>query len=216
LQQVIELARSRDSHKLADARMHARKYLAGHPDTKFAYQAAMLLAIGPDAEVDRYRVRSRRCIFPDDPRADMKQALYSPDRWSYLANLFQKTYYDLFSLPSRPLLHIALSAGLSALKTPSCHSAYAPTISSSNSSTTTVCPICSTELNELARNVPYAHHTKSYVENDLVVLPNGRIYGRERLNACNEKLGTKVGKVRDPMNLSTLFDEKDVKKVFIS
>jgi len=79
-----------------------------------------------------------------------------------------------------------------------------------------VCPICSTELNELARNVPYAHHTKSYVENDPVVLPNGRIYGRERLRRVNEKVGTPVGKVRDPTDLGVMFEERAVKKVFIS
>lgn len=79
-----------------------------------------------------------------------------------------------------------------------------------------MCPICSTELNELARNVPYAHHTKSYVENDPVVLPNGRIYGSERLRVINEKLGTPRGRVKDLMDFHEEFDEKDVKKVFIS
>ena len=78
-----------------------------------------------------------------------------------------------------------------------------------------MCPICSTELNELARNVPYAQHTKSYVENDPVVLPNGRIYGRERLMQVNEKLGTPPGKIRDPMDRSQVFDEATIKKVFI-
>lgn len=81
---------------------------------------------------------------------------------------------------------------------------------------TSVCPICSTELNELARKVPYAHHSKSWVENDPVVLPNGRIYGRERLMAVNEKLGVDVGKIRDPTNPWQEYDQKWVKKVFIS
>ena len=64
--------------------------------------------------------------------------------------------------------------------------------------------------------MPYAHHTKSYVENDTVVLPNGRISGRERLMAMNEKIGTPDGKVRDPTDLSQEFDESQIKKVFIS
>lgn len=79
-----------------------------------------------------------------------------------------------------------------------------------------MCPICSTELNELARNVPYAHHTKSYVESDPVVLPNGRIYGRERLMKFQEKVGTEDGKIRDPTVATEVFDEGSIKKVFIS
>jgi macrophage erythroblast attacher len=97
-----------------------------------------------------------------------------------------------------------------------CHSAYTSSSSNASSSTTTVCPICSTELNELARNVPYAHHTKSYVENDPVVLPNGRIYGRERLERVNEKVGTPAGKIRDPTDLGNVFERASVRKVFIS
>ncbi|OCK78841.1 macrophage erythroblast attacher [Lepidopterella palustris CBS 459.81] len=198
LQQYIELVRSCNTQKLMEATMHARKYLAPHQDTNFTIRAAGLLAYSPDTEAEPYR------------------SLYSAERWEFLSNLFVKTHNELFSLPSRPLLHIALSAGLSALKTPSCHSQYASSSSNANSSTTTVCPICSTELNELARNVPYAHHTKSYVENDPVVLPNGRIYGRDRLLQVNEKIGTPPGKIRDPTDMGQLYDESEIKKVFIS
>ena len=81
-----------------------------------------------------------------------------------------------------------------------------------------VCPICSTELNELARNVPYAHHTKSYMEEDPVVLPNGRVFGRERLERLNEKVGTRGGMVRDPTEGAEGKEWKweEVGKVFIS
>ena len=113
------------------------------------------------------------------------------------------------------MLNLALSAGLTALKTPSCHSQFTSSSSNATSSATSVCPICSTELNELARAVPYAQHAKSYVEADPVVLPNGRIYGRERLIAANEKLGTVPGKVRDPTERDQLFDESQIQKVFI-
>ncbi|OCL05024.1 protein fyv10 [Glonium stellatum] len=198
LQQYIELVRSGNAQKLTEATMHARKYLAPHQDTNFAIRAAGLLAFPPETQAEPYK------------------SLYAPERWDSLSSLFIKTHNELFSLPSRPLLHIALSAGLSALKTPSCHSQYASSSSNASSSTTTVCPICSTELNELARNVPYAHHTKSYVENDPVVLPNGRIYGRERLMQINEKIGTPPGKIRDPTGMAQLYDESQIKKVFIS
>jgi macrophage erythroblast attacher len=146
--------------------------------------------------------------------------MYSPARWTYLSHLYTTTHHTLISLPTQPLLHIALSAGLSALKTPACHSRYASSSSNSHSTTTKVCPICSTELNELARNVPYAHHTKSYVESDPIVLPNGRIYGRKGLEDLQRKLiggvgEVKDGELRDPTT-GEVFQWNEVKKVYIS
>jgi macrophage erythroblast attacher len=142
--------------------------------------------------------------------------MYSPARWGELADLFIRTHHDLLNFSSRPLLQIALSAGLSALKTPSCHSEFISSSSNPHYSATSVCPICSTELNELARRVPYAHHTKSSVENDPVVLPNGRIYGRQRLVEMSQKSGHVAGgKVRDPLTRET-FDIGALKKVYIS
>lgn len=134
-----------------------------------------------------------------------------------LANLFMQTHNSLLSLPSVPLLHIALSAGLSALKTPSCHSFHLPAISptSSSSITTSVCPICSTELNDLARNVPYAHHTKSHVESDLVLLPNGCVYGTQRLEEYSRKAGLGPGQLKDLRN-GDIFSVDEVKRVYIS
>lgn len=143
------------------------------------------------------------------------QMLYSPARWDVLATLFVQTHHELFSLPARPLLHIALSAGLSALKTPSCHSKHASSTANASSTTTSVCPICSTELNELARKLPYAHHTKSYVENDPVVLPNGRVYGRDRLLEMSVKVGLDPGLVKDPTT-SHVYPASDIRKVYIS
>lgn len=66
--------------------------------------------------------------------------------------------------------------------------------------------------------MPYAHHTKSIVENDPVVLPNGRIYGSERLRVFNEKVGTEKGWVRDPVGGGTkeeLYRESEVRRVFV-
>ncbi|KAF2624007.1 protein FYV10 [Macroventuria anomochaeta] len=185
--------------KLVEARAHAKKYLSASGDFELLGRAAGLLAYRPWDEVEPYA------------------SLYSPSRWSHLASLFLTTHHNLYSLPPRPLLHIALSAGLSALKTPACHSAYTSSSANASSSTTTVCPICSTELNELARNVPYAHHTKSIVENDPVVLPNGRVYGSERLRLFNEKVGTEKGWVRDPVAGKTdeLWKESEVRRVFV-
>ncbi|KAF2841437.1 hypothetical protein M501DRAFT_1046243 [Patellaria atrata CBS 101060] len=197
LQQYIELVRTQNPNKIKEATMHARKYLASHSDIQLVTRAACLLAFPPNTPAEPYR------------------DLYSPNRWTHLTSLFLSTHHNLLSLPSRPLLHIALSAGLSALKTPACHSTYTSSSSNASSTSTSVCPICSTELNELARNVPYAQHSKSEVEHDPVVLPNGRIYGRERLRHVNEKMGTAKGMVRDPTDMK-LFEEQEIKKVFIS
>jgi macrophage erythroblast attacher len=152
--------------------------------------------------------------------SNLSQELYSQNRWDALSTLFMQTHNSLLSLPSVPLLHIALSAGLSALKTPSCHSSHntvstsiSPT--SSSSLTTSVCPICSTELNDLARNVPYAHHTKSHVESDLVLLPNGCVYGLQRLEEYSRKAGLNPGLVKDLRN-GEVFEVELVKKVYIS
>jgi macrophage erythroblast attacher len=148
------------------------------------------------------------------------QELYSQARWNTLANLFMETHNSLLALPSVPLLHIALSAGLSALKTPSCHSSHISSMSSisptsSSSITTSVCPICSTELNSLARNVPYAHHTKSHVESDLVLLPNGCVYGRQRLEEYSKRAGLDDGVVKD-LRSGEIFLGDDLQKVYIS
>lgn len=201
--------------KLVEARAHAKKYLSGSGDFELLGRAAGLLAYRPWDEVEPYAVRNS----PSPPNNSLTapQSLYSTSRWSHLATLFLTTHHTLYSLPPRPLLHIALSAGLSALKTPACHSAFTSSSANAASSTTTVCPICSTELNALARNVPYAHHTKSIVENDPVVLPSGRIYGSERLRAFNEKVGTEKGWVRDPVAGKTdeLWRESEVRRVFV-
>lgn len=146
---------------------------------------------------------------------DAVQSLFALSRWKYLARLFIQTHHELLSLPSQPLLHIALSAGLSALKTPLCHSAFTSSSSNSQSTSTSVCPICSTELNELARKMPYAHHSKSYVESDPIVLPNGRVYGKQRLIEISRKMGSvESGHIKDPTT-GQVFQESEMKKVYI-
>ncbi|KAF7592607.1 GID complex subunit containing RING finger motif [Aspergillus hancockii] len=199
LQQYIELVRTGDKKKFVEAMVHAKRFLTPYTESQSMeiHRAAGLLA------------------FPKDTKAEPYKSMYAPGRWVYLSDLFVRTHHELLSLPSRPLLHIALSAGLSALKTPSCHSAYTSSSSNSLSTTTSVCPICSTELHELARNMPYAHHTKSYVESDPIVLPNGRIYGQQRLLEMSKKVGcVEVGKVKDPTT-GEVFEESEMKKVYI-
>ncbi|CZT17179.1 related to Protein FYV10 [Ramularia collo-cygni] len=191
LQQFIELARGGDVGEKVAAIVHARKHLAGGQEVEFGLRAGGLLAHECDTMVEPYRM------------------MYAPARYPHLANLFLKTHHSLLQLPSQPLLYTALSAGLSALKTPSCHSVHTATHTGAP-----VCPICSTELNALAKGVPYAHHTKSFIDEDPVVLPNGRVYGRAKLEALNTKLGIGKGRVRDPAG-GEEWAEEEVRRVFI-
>ncbi|CAK7568092.1 MAG: GID complex subunit containing RING finger motif [Sporothrix epigloea] len=288
-QQFIELVRTKDTSRLVDAVAHARRYLTPMYSTypQECQQASVLMCY-PAVEA------------PED-----YAALWTDERWTVLADLFTTTYYQLLSLPSVPLLHLALSSGLSALKTPACHSSTAapvdenvtklqfgmpPTLPSlasvlampagvssgavgaagtmrppanlrslllsgvlgpgvvhapepethrtSNMSDNTngnksqaslsahtsvhgqqmgssVCPICSIELNELARHVPYAHHSKSHVEHDLLLLPNGHVYGKAKLDEYAQKTGLPSTEVRD-LQSGDVYQRSKLLKVYIT
>ncbi|KAI2639896.1 protein FYV10 [Hypomontagnella submonticulosa] len=206
-QQFIELIRDA-SIEPTEAVAYARKFLfpLWGSYKKECLQACGMMAIPPGSvrEVEAYA------------------ELYSPERWEVLADLFTKTHNELLALPPIPLLHIALSSGLSALKTPACHSsshaastAGPPSHSTSLSLASSVCPICSTELNELARGVPYAFHSKSHVEPDLLMLPNGRAYGRARLEEYARKAGLLDKQVKD-LRTGEIFGMDRLKKVYIT
>jgi macrophage erythroblast attacher len=211
------MVRTQQQDKMLDAIAFAKKYLIPFKDSfpREVSQAGGLLAFPPDIAHGEYR------------------RMYSADRWAMLADVFTQTHNSLLSLPSFPLLHIALSSGLSALKTPACHSAdhgvpppvgASPSADGTPAATTTaapplvstsVCPICSTELNDLARNVPYAHHSKSHVEHDLLLLPNGRVYSRERLEEHARKTALPEGQVKDPRT-GDIYPADGLKKVYIT
>jgi macrophage erythroblast attacher len=206
-QQYIELVRPYTPAKLNEAIAHAKKFLHPYREShnKEVQQACGLLAVPPE----------RAHAYP------AYRNLYSPKRWETLADTFVTTHNSLLSLPSIPLLHIALSSGLSALKTPACHSSHpasagaAPSHNTSLALASSVCPICSTELNELARAVPYAHHSQSHVEHDLLLLPNGRAYGRDRLEQYAKKAGLLEGQYKD-LRTGDVFSGERLKKVFIT
>lgn len=186
-QEYIELLRQVPQREMAryEAAEHARKFLAPHFQTYPAQNRAIAGLLAQDP------------ANPTEPYGEY----FALSRWSQLSLLFVDTHHSLFNLPTRPLLHVALSAGLSALKTPACHSSLNPAsaampgkhakLAVSHGGAlgigSSLCPICSIELNELARSVPYAHHTKSSVENDPLMLPNGRVYGRDRLMELEKK-----------------------------
>ncbi|KAJ2907224.1 hypothetical protein MKZ38_006518 [Zalerion maritima] len=225
-QQYVELVRQQTPESQLLAIAHAKKYL-------YPYQQAYPKEVKQSCGL---------LVFtPNNPGNPQYAKLFSDDRWEMLADLFTRTYNELLSLPSIPLLHVALSSGLSALKTPACHShtsgqgvnadgdvdmagstgsigdssGGAATFATESYTNGRMCPICSAELNELARNVPYAHHSKSHVDHDLMLLPNNRVYGLERLKNHAKKQGIEEGKVKD-LRGRDVYDEKDLKKVYIT
>ena len=62
--------------------------------------------------------------------------------------------------------------------------------------------------------MPYAHHARSSVEPDPVLLPSGRIYGMERLAVLANKLNLPAGQIKDPVT-DKLVNEGDLKKIYI-
>lgn len=115
-------------------------------------------------------------------------------------------------------LRTALTAGLTALKTRDCHEYIASGGKGKRPGTlswvTSLCPICSTELSELARDLPTCSPMTSVVDADPVVLPNGRVYGLERLEEYARKCEPNAAYVRDPVT-NEAFSRQQLTKVFI-
>lgn len=63
--------------------------------------------------------------------------------------------------------------------------------------------------------MPHALHSKSHVEPDLLLLPNGRAYGKARLEECAKQAGLSPGEVKD-LRTGDVYRVDELKKVFIS
>ncbi|KLO05660.1 hypothetical protein SCHPADRAFT_839102 [Schizopora paradoxa] len=200
LQEYIELARAR---KTIEAIAYMSKHLIQWQEThlKQIREASALLAFPSETPCGRYK------------------RLYDTSRWSNLVTSFRLAVYSLHSLPTEPLLHIALYAGLAALKLPVC---YAHTPSSSGRNVD--CPICDAQsLGQLALEVPWSHHLNSTIvcsgtgkimdaDNPPMAFPNGYVYSKEFLQ---EMAAKKDGRVTCPRT-GISCDFKDLRKVFIS
>ncbi|KAG5440695.1 hypothetical protein PCK2_000283 [Pneumocystis canis] len=205
LQEYIELVKKNEHFQ---AITYSRKYLAPYAEVHMQeFKRAMSLL-----------------IFPPDTTCEVYRKLYSSDRWILLADLFVLTHHNLYNLSVPPLLYITLSAGLSALKTPSCCSTESQKVNTSLFHST-LCPICSPELNSIASLVPYAHADRSSLidsltgekirsDNELIVLPNGQVYNQKSLFEKNEQFGIPKDIIWDPATAEKFSREK-IKKVFI-
>ncbi|KAF8521027.1 CTLH/CRA C-terminal to lish motif domain-containing protein [Gautieria morchelliformis] len=150
LQEYIELTRAR---KYEEAIPYSKKYLTPWYETHGVQitQAFNLLAFPPTTTCAPYK------------------RLYDTERWTVLSRTFRLAAYNLSTLPTEPLLHLALYAGLASLKLPSCYplpptSASAPSnppIAFSSSSTSL--PFSPSTYSSLSANLigtaPYSNST---------------------------------------------------------
>ena len=119
--------------------------------------------------------------------------MYDLGRWEGLVKSFRLAVYNLNTLPTEPLLHLALYGGLASLKLPACYD--------KSQTQNPDCPTCDEAgLGKLAEEVPWSHHVNSTIvcaitgkimneDNQPMAFPNGNVYSREvRSNATYHEL----------------------------
>ncbi|EKM57524.1 uncharacterized protein PHACADRAFT_251198 [Phanerochaete carnosa HHB-10118-sp] len=196
LQEFIELARDR---KLMEAIAYQKKHLIQWQETHSVQiqQASALLAFTPATAFGPYK------------------RLYDLARWDNLVQSFRLAIYNLSTLPTEPLLYLAMYAGLASLKLPSCYIHETKNVD---------CPVCDPDLGLLAKEVPFSHHVNSTIvcrlagkimdENNfpLAFPKNGHVYSKE---ALEDMAAINDGTVTCPRTKETChFTE--LRKVFIS
>ncbi|KAH7886941.1 CTLH/CRA C-terminal to lish motif domain-containing protein [Phlebopus sp. FC_14] len=194
LQEYIELARSR---KTQDAIAYSKKHLVPWQDTHLQQimQASVLLAVQPSTTCAQYR------------------RLYDESRWTSLIRSFRLAIYTLNSLPTEPLLNLALYSGLASMKLPACY----------DHTYNVDCPVCDPVIRSLADEVPYSHHANSTIvcrlsgkimdeDNMPMAFPNGYVYSRAALEDMAAKNN---GRVTCPRSGQTC-EYGALKKVFVS
>nr|XP_054766274.1 E3 ubiquitin-protein transferase MAEA-like [Lytechinus pictus] len=163
-----------------EAVRHARKYF-GSLDGEQIKKIMVLLA------------------FPSNPNISEYKELFDDLRWQKLVGQFREENYKLFQFNTTPVLTLTLEAGLAAMKTPQCYTDHAKNAD---------CPVCSKNLNELAKSLPFAHCAQSRLvcsmsgqvmneHNPPMMLPNGYVYG--------EKICPKTKKVYSMDELEKVF-----------
>jgi hypothetical protein len=144
-------------------------------------------------------------------------AYFSPKRWTYLKDLFLTNFCEISGLFPQPILIAALRAGLSALKTPSCHA------QDDQPTRNMHCPVCVKPLCELARDVPRAHHVHSTILCSISGLviggdelagvgPNGSVYAYKVFEEGAKRNG---GVFVDPRTGES-FTMSQVRKLYIT
>ncbi|XP_055371237.1 E3 ubiquitin-protein transferase MAEA [Condylostylus longicornis] len=193
VQEFIELVRE---DKRKDAVKHARKYFPSFEKDhlKEICQVMAILAFQSDTQLEPYK------------------SLFDPVRWDNLVLSFRNENYRLYQLSSQSLLSVTLQTGLSALKTPQCYSTGSKNYN---------CPVCQTDFNIIANNLPYSHCAQSRLicrvtglplnEHNLpMMLPNGQIFGQLAIPQITKEDGIVVC----PITKQVWCDPK-IEKVFV-
>ncbi|WVQ82383.1 hypothetical protein IAT38_004511 [Cryptococcus sp. DSM 104549] len=160
LQEFIELCRKRE---ITSAIAYSRKNLAGWAATHMVelQQGMTLLAFGEKTGVGMYR------------------RLYEHSRWEAVRDQFRETFLALYAQPSQSLLALALSAGLSALRLPSCVKHDPATRGRSNGHSTggggpTIGPVAPSHLVPLLPAAPPLHNIESLLSPSSPLAPGSR------------------------------------------
>lgn len=170
--------------------------------------------------------------------------VFSEDRWRGLSRCFTEDFTKVYGLSKTYPLLVYLSAGISSLKTRSCYCNQENTIFESDIGKQpplnldshswrdlslrgpnqyykllhkiNQCPVCSPELFNLSKNLPYAQLITSIFENPFK-LPNGNIYAFDKLLNPPDKTMSEIlarkGKVQDPLTQEIFFID-DCVRVF--
>lgn len=184
LQEYIELARA---GKRMEAIAYSQKHLVSWQETHLAQlkQAFGLLAFPPTTTCGPYKVAIP--IYYQEATLTVRQRLYDPARWVTLVQSFRLAVYNLSTLPTEPLLHLAMYGGLASLKLPACYDPQTKNVD---------CPVCDPNLGRLAEEVPFSHHVNSTIvcrlsgkimdeDNMPMAFPNGQVYSKEvRVRTC--------------------------------
>jgi len=191
LQDFIELIRA---NKRSEAVAYSRKYFPNLAPSHAELGAAMtLLVFQPMTHVGKYK------------------SFFSFDRWTHLQVMCRSDILRLHQLGDVSTFESTLEAGLSALKTHQCFH---------ENCRSEACPVCSTQLNSIAKRLPFAACTQSRLvcsasgdemneNNPPVMLPNGNVYGKRAID-----LLTHNGYVTCPRTQDRFKKEK-FKRVFV-
>ncbi|KAH9933054.1 CTLH/CRA C-terminal to lish motif domain-containing protein [Fomitopsis serialis] len=196
LQEYIELARvGKNLEAIAYSKKHLLPWQESHlPQIR---QASALLCFPPSTTCSPYK------------------RLYDLSRWNTLIQSFRLAIYNLSTLSSEPLLHLAMYAGLASLKLPACYDPQTKNVD---------CPVCDPSLGKLAEEVPFSHHVNSTIvcritgkimneDNMPMAFPNsGQVYSRE---ALEDMAARNDGIVKDPKTGETC-EFSALRRLFIS
>lgn len=174
-------------------------------------------------------------LMTSTPRYSEYRKLLSNERWENLGRCFVENFTQLYGISQNFPLFVYLLAGMASLKTKSCYCNHSNSIfhdnvpkSRSMADSESLqyrgpnhyydllgkinhCPVCSPELFQLARSLPYADLITNIFSSPFM-LPNGNIYPLKKL-ADGGFSGQMVRQVRDPLT-GQQYDVEECHRVY--